>query len=242
MGLLLGNTAWIILSLSLPRVAVVGVEQQQDEPDWLEQMSAMLPSSNSDQLQRTFNAFQQVNACGLKRNIAAVVESNGIFDANWDAETGEERPAVREVLKAEHSAYFFMVQRAFSSGMTFVSAERTYLDCLVSFLRRKHGFQPYLDVLEGEGMIGHGSVATKTLLAWLFLSVGFKDGKMLASQHLNELTVSRMQKSIRKHLSGTKREEALKLVKDYGLAVMRLERSTAKLGRLLDDGIANEDL
>mmetsp|Transcript_12275 Transcript_12275/g.34800 ORF Transcript_12275/g.34800 Transcript_12275/m.34800 type:complete len:175 (+) Transcript_12275:149-673(+) len=163
----------------------------------------------------------------------AVVESNKIFDANWDAETGEMHESVRSVLEKDANALFFMIQRSFSSGLTYSKTEATYLGCLVKLLR-KRSLRPFLEILGRGGVAAEDEVETKNLLATLFLAIDFQDGQLIVSQHLNEITVERMKVPIKRHLAGEKRRAALQLVADYHESLSALTRRVEALGRLIN--------
>merc|ERR1712007_345453 len=91
--------------------------------------------------------------------------------------------------------FAFMVTRAFASGANYTITETSFLDCVARHVE-KRGFRPYLDILGREGLMGGTDLETKTALTTLLLAIGFEDGNLVLSQHLNELTVERMVASI----------------------------------------------
>lgn len=196
--------------------------------------SSSTGSQDGAALAHAFEAFQQVGACGIQRNVKSVLESNTIFDANWNAETGEMHEPLRAVLHTDPNAFFFMVQRAFASGLIYSKTEAAYLDCLAKDID-KHGLEPYLQVLGKAGLATDGDVETKHVLASFLLAIGVKDGKLVLSQHLNELTVERMRGPIQKHLAGKKRSTALQLVNEYGNSLATLTERVEAVGRMINN-------
>mmetsp|Transcript_94906 Transcript_94906/g.211002 ORF Transcript_94906/g.211002 Transcript_94906/m.211002 type:complete len:154 (-) Transcript_94906:52-513(-) len=130
-------------------------------------------------------------------------------------------------------------RRAFSSGMTFIQAEVAYMDCLLASLK-KGSFNPYFEMLKEEGLVSGEETSMKVLIAALFVAIGFKDGRLVMSQHLNEITVQRMERSIPEFLKGRKQQAAVQLVKDYEKALSSLTQRVEKVGRRLNDFFESE--
>lgn len=213
-----------------------------ENDDGLDDVRRLMPDVTSEQLQGAFSSFQELGACGAERSAVANLESNRVFDGIWNVETGEVHESVRAVLRQDPSAYSFMVRRAFASGMDYLKTEVAYLDCTVRFVK-KHGFRPHMRILDRERLRKRSSASLRMVMSALFLAIDFTDGKLLLSQHLNELTVERMQQTVPEYIHGDKQREALKLIGDYGELLPALNRRVEQLGRLIvDEFDSDEDL
>lgn len=201
--------------------------------DGLDTIRSLLNFASSDQLERAFRKFQTLGSCGKKRDVVAALESERIFDANWDAETGEMFDSIKEARQKDPWEFAFMVERAFSSGADYLTSELNYLECISAYVR-EHGFQPYLRILKKEGMTQDGGAATQTAVLILLLATTFDDGQLLVSQHFNEFTVDKMKTSIAELLQGEEQTKALRLVSDYGALLPRIDRQTQSLGILFN--------
>ena len=126
-----------------------------------------------------------------------------------------------------------MVERVFSSGMTYTKAETAYLGCVYDLLQER-GFHPYVDVLKKEGVDTQHRASTAVLITTILMAIDFTNNQLVLPQHVNEITIERMRKSIEVHLAGTKRRrETTKLVDSYSKTLPALNKGALKLGELV---------